>query len=402
MLILTEQEKAIAASIAEMKSKAGSHSPSVFTLFENLPELRVKIDACYLSNPYATELFLNFLRRELIDTGRLRDFLEFYPSQNQVIASALEEHLDVPTGKIFVGNGAAEIIQAVIHNFTTKKILVNIPTFSSYYEFAKDDVQVLYFKLDKDNNFRLDIDSYLQTIKREKPDTVVLINPNNPDGGYIGFAEIQHLLEELREVDNIIIDESFIHFSFEERVNKFRSALELSRHFNNLIIIKSMSKDFGIAGIRAGYAVMSEAKVNYLLKNGYLWNVSGLAQYFFNLYAREEFSREYEKVRVQYVQEAQTFFKNLSKIPSIKVYPSMANFALVELIDGSRAADFFIKMLVQHHIYTRSCSDKIGLDGQFVRIAARTKGENQAIINAINSIYSLPLEYDYEVAMQAA
>ena len=287
-----------------------------------------------------------------------------------------------------MGNGATEIIQAVIHNFTTEKIVVNIPTFSPYYEFVKDGIEVVYNKLDKQDHFVLNIEDYIRLVKREKPDTIVLINPNNPDGGYINLERMEYLVKELSWVKNVIIDESFIHFAYEEDVEyHLKSLIEISQQFPNLVLIKSMSKDFGIAGIRAGYAIMDEHKVNHLLKQGYLWNLSGLAEYFFRLYVRHDFLRTYEQVRISYIQSSQQFFAKLAKIKGLKVYPSMANFVLVELNNGILATDFTAKLLLKYGIYIRNCADKIGLEGQFVRIASRTTEQNKWVIACITDLF---------------
>lgn len=126
----------------------------------------------------------------------------------------------------------------------------------------------------------MDVNDYFEFVKLHKPDTIVLINPNNPNGGYLSKANVLHILENLPEVINFFVDESFIHFAYEDDGLSQITSEALINRFNNLVIIKSMSKDFGIAGIRAGYGVMSEERVTQLLSNGYLWNVSGLANYF--------------------------------------------------------------------------------------------------------------------------
>ncbi len=138
-----------------------------------------------------------------------------------------------------------------------------------------------------------------------------------------------------------------------------------------MIIVKSLSKDFGIAGVRAGYAVMSEDKVKILLSNGYLWNVSGLADYFFKIYSQPDFVEEYNIVRKKYIMNTLMFLTELNALSSLKVYPSKANFALVELKDRT-SFDFYLDLLVDSGVYVRDCSDKIGLEGEFVRIASRT------------------------------
>lgn len=386
MITLKTKQRAVAKAIKKQKDNAGSHSPSIFTLVDQLPNVKIKVDACFLSNPYASKLFFDFLKQDFENPKDFQKLIEYYPSQNAVIAELLANHLDVPPQNVFMGNGAVEVIQAVIHNFVKHKMIVNIPTFSSYYEFARDNVEIIYNQLNKNTNFTLDIEEYLRVVKQEKPDTVVLINPNNPDGSYIKLIDLTYLLKQLQDVDNVIVDESFIHFAREED-DRIKSTLNLIHEFDNLIVIKSMSKDFGIAGIRAGYGVMNAEKVNHLLKNGYLWNISGLAEYFFRTYIQDNFQKMYKEARLKYIDTTQTFIKNLSQLDGIKVYPSQGNFALVELLDGSTSFDCFNKLLLKHGIYTRDCSDKIGLQGEFLRIASRTAKENKKIIKSMRDLF---------------
>lgn len=381
---LTNEQAAMVQHIKLLKQQAGSHSPSLFTIKEQLPSLKMDIDACFLSNPYATDLFLEYFKKELLgDDLHIRDMLEFYPSQNKVIAASLASFLKVPQEMLFVGNGAIEIIQAVIHNFTKEKIIVNIPTFSSYYEFIKPGVSIVFNKLKKEEDYKLNVEDLLQLVNYEKPDTVVLINPNNPNGGYITKAEIAELLEGLKNIKTVLLDESFIHFAYENDELEPLSYVDMVMKYPNVITIKSMSKDFGIAGIRAGYAIMHPSRIKHLLENGFLWNSNGLAEYFFKLYVREQFQKEYEIVRKRYIRDSQEYFKNLAAIEGIKRYPTQANFALIELETGILADDFAFGLLVKSGVYTRTCSDKIGLDGEFIRLASRSHDENEAIVKAI-------------------
>ena len=131
--------------IRQLKALSGTHSPSIDTLLNECKELIIDVDACFLSNPYATELFMDYLNSDLISTKKLRDVLEYYPPQNRDVANTISKAINVDSSNIFVGNGAIEIIQALIHNFVQSKICVIIPTFSSYYEFVKDDIEILYF-----------------------------------------------------------------------------------------------------------------------------------------------------------------------------------------------------------------------------------------------------------------
>jgi histidinol-phosphate/aromatic aminotransferase/cobyric acid decarboxylase-like protein len=380
---LSPRESVLAERIKILKRDAGSHSPSAPTLAKMIPELRMRVDACFLSNPYATDLFLEYMNRELIRTGKLRKLLEFYPSQNRVIAGKLSHALGIDSDHLFVGNGAIEIIQAILHRFTGSKILVNLPTFSPYHEFARPDTQVVFNYLSKEDDFRFDPEAYLDRVRRERPDTVVLINPNNPDGGYISYATLVRMLEELRHVPNIIVDESFIHFACEGDDYAYRSLTGEIDRFPNLMVVKSMSKDFGVAGIRAGYAVMAPSRVDSLLSNGFLWNSSGLAEYFFDLYSRPDFLIEYERQRIRYIRYSRRFFSALASFPGLYAYPTNANFILIELRNGMTAEDLVCRLLVRRGIYTRTCDDKKGLDpGRFIRVASRCRSENRFVLRA--------------------
>lgn len=384
---MTAQALSIHDRVLALKAESGSHSPSIATILEEIPEIKIDVDACFLSNPYATDLFLKYLDQDLIKTNKLRSILEYYPPQNYDVCRYISKAIGVDARNIFVGNGAIEVIQAVLHRLVGRKICVIIPTFSSYYEFARPDTEVVYYKLEKEDNYILNPEDYLRFVRENKPDSIAIINPNNPNGGYLNKEDLIHLLENLKDLKNVIIDESFIHFAYENVELSQITTEELIDRYENLVIVKSMSKDFGIAGIRAGYAVMNEERVKTLLSNGYLWNVSGLADYFFKIYSDPNFIKEYDIVRKKYIMNTLMFLTELNNLNNkgIRVYPSKANFALVELTNGLTSFDFSMKLLIDHGVYVRDCSDKIGLNGQFVRIASRTFEENLEIISAMKT-----------------
>jgi histidinol-phosphate/aromatic aminotransferase/cobyric acid decarboxylase-like protein len=372
--------------ISELKNESGSHSPSISTLLSEIPDIKISVDACFLSNPYATELFLKHMEEDLIKTGKLREVLEYYPPQVYDVRKFISKATGIQAENIFVGNGAIEVIQAMMHRFVRENICVILPTFSSYYEFAMQDTEVIYYHLRKEDNFKLDVEKYLTFIKDNNVRNAVIINPNNPNGGYLSREELDRLISGLSHLDNLILDESFIHFAYES-VDLYQiSHEEMIQSYPNLCIVKSMSKDFGIAGIRAGYGVMNKEKVNALLKNGYLWNVSGLADYFFKVYSEASFQKDYDVVRKKYIMNTLMFLSELNSIKNVKVYPSKANFALIEIMNGKTSFDYTLDLLLDHEVYVRDCSDKKGLDGQFIRVASRSFEENLVILNAIKSL----------------
>ena len=156
--------------------------------------------------------------------------------------------------------------------------------------------------------------------------------------------------------------------------------------YENLFIVKSMSKDFGVAGLRCGYMLMNHKHVSNFLSNGFLWNINGIAEYFFNLYSNDKFLKEYEDCRKKYITETVFFLNQLKDLKNINILPSKANFVLVELLNGLTSEEVSLNLLIDHGVYVRNCSDKIGLDGEYIRIAARSFEENQLIYEALKGI----------------
>lgn len=384
---ITDHERAVIRRLAEIKAESGSHSPSLFTLSGRIPGLDLKVDACFLSNPYATDLFIERLQSDLIATGELRKVLESYPSPNSHVAATLEPTLGVDRRQVFVCNGAVEAIQAGIHRFAGRRVAVVLPTFSPYYEYLRPDQEVVFYRLSRDDDFAFDVDDFAAFVEREQVDTVCLINPNNPNGGYTSTSDMLRLLEALADLPLVILDESFVDFAWEDAERRRTTLTVRAAEMPNVMLVKSMSKDFGIAGLRAAYAVMSPDRLDTLVGNGYLWNISGLAEFFFRLFTERQFERDYEWARQRYISEAQEFFDALDGIPLTRRYPSMANFALVEL-DSSVPIDLVTPlMLIRHGVYVRDCRDKIGLeDGQYLRIASRKAVENEQILEALSSV----------------
>lgn len=381
---ITDRETAILATLREIKAESGSHAPSLYTLHDRLPDLEVKVDACFLSNPYATDLFIERLTSDLLETGELRKVLESYPSPNNHVASMLERTIDVGREHIFVCNGAVEAIQAALHRFAGTRVGVILPTFSPYYEYLRPDQRAYFYTLSRDDDFAIDIDDFVRFVRSNRIDTVCLINPNNPNGGYVPTARMRELLDELSDLELVILDESFVEFAYEDDQLNRRSLTVDAARMPNVMLVKSMSKDFGVAGLRAGYAIMSPERVKTLLSNGYLWNVSGLAEFFFRLFGEAEFQARYLATRLRYLDEAIAFFDALKGVEGLRTYSTKANFCLLELDQSTSIELLWALLLVRRGIYVRDCRDKRGLEnGQYIRLASRKAPENELIIEAL-------------------
>jgi histidinol-phosphate/aromatic aminotransferase/cobyric acid decarboxylase-like protein len=387
---LTDRERSLLATLSALKAEAGSHSPSFYTLQDRIPDLTVKIDACFLSNPYATDIFIDRLKTDLLATGEIRKVLEFYPSQNHDVAAVLQRAVNVDADQIFVCNGAVEAIQAALHRFAGNRVAVILPTFSPYYEYLRSDQEVVYYKLSRETDFALDIDDFIDFVVKKRVDTVCLINPNNPNGGYVPAGGMQKLLQAFAHLQLVILDESFIDFAYEDEHLNRQSLAARAAEMKNVMLVKSMSKDFGIAGVRAGYAIMSADRVRTLISNGYLWNISGLTEFFFRLFAESEFQAQYVHARLRYLDEAIPFFEALGELDGLRAYSTKANFCLVELDRGLPMAEIFAPLLlIRHGVYVRDCRDKVGLeDGQYIRIASRKGFENETMLLALIDVIS--------------
>ncbi len=351
-----------------------------------LPGISIDIDACFLSNPLATDLFWTHFNSAVLNDPQLfKRMLEAYPSQNRVIAERLASAVGVDASRVFVANGATEAIQAILHNFTSH-LHVNTPTFSPYYEFAGPGHEVTTYQLDAADDFALDPEQYVQSVLQSGADTAILISPNNPDGYLIPDDHLTWILSRLIDLGTVIVDESFIHFARHAVPDRLPTLVALTDQFPNVTVVKSMSKDFGVAGIRAGYAIMKPERVSRLLDYGYLWNVSGMAEYFFSLFAHPTFLAQYERVLTTYRGYIERFMRMTSDADFIRAYPSSANFQLMRMPEAVSADLITALLLVRHGIYVRSCTDKVGLGGEFIRVAIRTESENIRVFEALAEI----------------
>jgi histidinol-phosphate/aromatic aminotransferase/cobyric acid decarboxylase-like protein len=371
---------AVAATLRRLKSASGSHSPSVGEIERALPGL-IEIDACFLSNPYATDELL--ARMRAIPSATLERIVSHYPAQNASIAASLAPHVGVGADSLYVANGACEAIQALLVA-APGPVLLSVPTFSAYYEFAAGPV--VSHQLDPSNEFRLDLSALDAKIAHHRPQTVVVITPNNPDGRPVAEHELVAFLQRTQgRVEQVIVDESFAHFSSEDRPPTLAARVA---DFPHLVVVNSMSKSHGIAGLRLGYAVTAPDKVRRLRAQS-LWNMNAFAEWFCELLADSGYQRAYEATRRRYVRDTRSLFARLAELPGIRAFPTAANFALLEL-DRS-AADVCLDLLCSHGIYVRDCADKRGLGGdRYLRVASRTAAQNERIVAAFADVLSRP------------
>jgi histidinol-phosphate/aromatic aminotransferase/cobyric acid decarboxylase-like protein len=380
--------RGVGEALRLLKAGSGSHSPSVADVERAIPGL-VEIDACFLSNPYAADEVMR--RLGCVSSQTLERMVSRYPSQGAAIAEVLAPTVGVGSDRLLVANGASEAIQMLVAD-APGPLVIPVPTFSAYYELATGPVVAL--QLRPGDGFRLDFDELDALVDRHARATVVIINPNNPDGG---LADHGALLDFVRgsagRVNQVIVDESFGAFAGEEQP---RSLAPLVDELPHLVVVNSLSKSHGIPGLRLGYAVMSPQRARVLRARS-LWNLNAFAEWFCGLMADPGYQRAYDRARRRYVREARRLFDALAGLPSVHVYPSAANFALLEL--DRPAHEVAAVLLVRHGIYVRDCADKLGLQGnRYLRVAARRDAENRRILAAFADVLSEPVHCPLAVA----
>jgi len=372
---LTKEEQQFYEKFLRIKQESGSHSPSIHRILREFPEVKMTVDACFLCNPYAYDIFV----KELESTN-LEKYIKFYPPQNEEVAENIATFRKIPAENILVGNGAIEIIENLFKFAKDQSVMVTLPTFSTYYEVGAVDNKIVPYQLSAGDNFKIDAEKVLDFIKVNAIDIAILVNPNNPTGSILTADEIIEIHQNFPLDKLLVIDESFIDFSTQEN-----SIEKYAVNHKNIIIVRSMSKDFGIAGLRVGYAVMSNELRKRYLSTGFLWNSNGIAYFFTTLLADKDFQKQYLKVKNTYNSARDDFFKELSQIDGIKVYPSQANFFMIETDED--AGLLFAKLLYTYGIYTRILNDKWGLEGNYIRIASKDRKENRKMLHAFKTIF---------------
>ena len=196
--------------------------------------------------------------------------------------------------------------------------------------------------------------------------------------------EIIQVLIALKEY-KIIVDESFLDFSDPDQ-----SVLDELLNFDNLIIVKSFGKTLGMPGARLGAIYSNKLYIDAISKNVPIWNVNCIASHIIELMSKNDFKNRLKSSINKVKRDTMELYCQLDSIPYLKAYKPTGNFVMIKLMNGMLAKDLR-DILLKEKIFVRDCSNKIGLDQKFVRIASRTKQENLDISKHIEIILA-----DYE------
>lgn len=306
------------------------------------------------------------------------DILLNYPGGRKLIEESLSEFIGVPARHLCVSNGAAEIIK-LLPSVYSGKVLVTVPSFNEYANVFGEE-RTLSHHTHADQGFNIDLDAVLQTCRKERPSVVVIESPNNPTGCLTPAAALSELASQLAELDiALIVDESFLDFS-PSAANTLLSALD--KHAN-LVVIRSMSKTFGIGGIRIGYLASANhsllAQINSLLP---IWNLNGFAEEM--LLHLPQYKQEYLESCRQVIRDTQALRQALDDIEGITAFATDSNFVYCRT--EQVPAQTLCRLLLEHNLYVKECSGKRNTDSDhYLRISCRTRQENAQLIRALKS-----------------
>lgn len=334
------------------------------------------LDFCYLVNPY-------FPRKRMIDEmkANFEPLLRDYPSGMGVNSLLAGKYFGIKQKYVVVGNGAAELIKSLMENHEGR-LGVIYPTFEEYPNRHNPESLVVFTPHNDD--FSYTADDLMEFFNNKDIKSLLVVNPDNPSGNFIPHADVLRLAE-WAETNNIrlIIDESFVDFSD----GGFDNTLlrnELLESHPTMCVMKSISKSFGVPGLRLGVlASGDEDIIARMKKDVVIWNINSFAEFYMQIYGKYE--KDYARACDRFREERGIFFEELSGIKNLKVMPSQANYFLCELTGEITAHELALKLMTDYNILIKDCTSKKGFpEGkQFIRIAIRDRKDNQSLTDAL-------------------
>ena len=338
------------------------------------------LDFCYLVNPY-------FPNKRMVEElkSNFETLLKEYPSGMYVNSLLAAKYFSVKHDFIVVGNGAAELIKIVMEEQKGKKVGVLFPTFDEYPN-RLDKQQIVAFVSPKDD-FSYTVDDLIDFFEDKEISTLLLINPDNPSGHFIKKYDLQYLISWCSERNiRIIVDESFVDFT-DDFVNNSLISNDILMKFRNLIVMKSISKSYGVPGLRLGILASADSKlIEQIKKQVSIWNINSFAEYYMQIFGKYE--AEYKRACRLFIRERELFYNELRTISYLHVIPSQANFFLCEVTSKYTSAEL-ANILIKRNILISNCSTKRCMKEtgkQLIRLAIRDRKDDAALIEVLKSL----------------
>ncbi len=332
------------------------------------------LDFCYLVNPY-------FPPQKLVDEMKasFETLLTQYPSGMRVNSLLAAKNFGVRQDYILVGNGAAELIKALMGRLSGKVGIIR-PTFEEYSHRYEEREVVCFWP--QDTRFHYHARDLMEFYSHNPIDNLILINPDNPSGNYIPKQELIDLVEWTKQQNiRLVVDESFADFSDEENNTMIESALLAENP--HLYVMKSISKSYGVPGLRLGVLASGDTDmIARLKKDVAIWNINSFAEFYMQI--EEKYKKDYAEALAFFREERSRYKEELSKIPGLEVFPSQANYLMAEITNGMTAAELTRILILKHNILIKNLFSKVNRDGkQYIRLAVRNTEDNNRLVKAL-------------------
>jgi threonine-phosphate decarboxylase len=307
-----------------------------------------------------------------------------YPDpEHEWLIETLSNYVGVKPNNIIVGSGSTELIYLFVEVFSNGEddVVIPIPTFNEYKKATmKVGDKPLFLKCDSTKNFCLDFAELEKAISK-KTRIIFLCNPNSPTGRLYEKDDVLRIVS-LAEEKNVLV---FLDEDYGEFVDdaKRYSMAEYVTRYNNLFVLRSLTKFFGLAGLRIGFGIASPDFVAALKKAKMPWTVNSLA-----MFAAKEAVKDDDFIRASRLlisRSKKKMQKTLQEIPWLKVYPSETNFFLVEITKGGLTSTQLKEGLERKGLLIRDCSDFDGLDNRFFRVSVNKPEKNKKLIEHLKS-----------------
>lgn len=336
-------------------------------------------DFCYLVNPYfPNERFMNEMK------SNFDVLVREYPSGMAVNSLLAGHFFGVRTENICVGNGTAELIKSLMENISGNIGMV-YPTFEEYPHRKKDVEVIPYYVVDKD--FDYSVDDIMSYYEGKDISAIVLVNPDNPSGHFISKKDILRLEDWCRSKGRkLIVDESFIDFVEDDEWHTLLDMEVLLNH-PSLIVLKSISKSFGVAGLRLGVIATADTDlIAFMKKDVAIWNINSFAEYYLQII--EKYRDDYYEAMEKFKEVRRRYLDKLSKIKGFKVYPSQANYVMCHIENSVTSTELADILLNRYNVLIKNLASKEGLNkGNYVRLSVKSDEENDYIVNALMEIF---------------
>ena len=315
--------------------------------------------------------------------GRL-DILSSYPDRDYTsLRSTISEYCNIPAEFILPGNGSSELIALLIQERNPKHTLILGPTYSEYArELSFSGSTQEYYHLREEDNFVLNVDDLCHTLEG-KYDFLILCNPNNPTSSAIKVNDLRRIVSFCNERNIfVMIDETYVEFAPD--INEI-TAISLTREFQNLMVLRGVSKFFAAPGMRLGYGITGN--MDFLAKmreKQTPWSLNSLGAFAGEIMLQDE---DYIKeTRNLILSERDRMIRELRDTDTYKIYPAYANFILLRILKNGLTSYDVFEACIRQGMMIRDCSSFQCLDGEFVRFCIMMPEDNSRLVKVLKSL----------------